>query len=139
MGIHQADPAARKRLITTVVIVLVIAALGGLWLQHWSGQISSLIKGGQVQDAQKQINAVMNFAFLLISLGLLVLGLISARHAKQAIAQKRFPSKEAKLLKNVEVQEGDSAVTLGKVNYALAAVFLLGALLCFPFSLFGLG
>jgi hypothetical protein len=139
MGVHQADPSARKRLIVTVVVVLVIAVIGGLWLQHWNSQVSSLIRGGQVQDAQKQINAVMDFAFLLISLGLLVLGLISARHAKQSIAQKRFPSAEAKLLKNVEVQTGDNAIKLGKVNYALAAVFFLGALLCFPFSLFGLG
>jgi hypothetical protein len=137
MSIHKADPQARKRLVMTIVIVLCIAAAAGAWLHHWNSQVVELIKGGQTQDAQKQISAVMDFAFLIISLGLLVLGLISGRHARQAIAQKRFPSVEAKLLKEMEVHTGDQAVLLGNINYALAAVLVIGAVLCFPFSLFG--
>ena len=136
MSFHEADATEKKRMLWIVLGMLVFAAFVAWWFNRWLGQIDVLLAGGQLEIAKHQFDLVFGFAALLLSICLLSLSLLCGKHALEVLQQKRFPSAGARLLRRMTVHTGDAAVKRGRLNLALAVIFLLAALLSFPFSSF---
>ncbi len=136
MSFHEADATEKKRTLWILFGMLVFAAFVAWWFNRWLGQIDVLLAGGQREIAKQQFDLVFGFAALLLSVCLLSLSLLCFKHALEVLQQKRFPSASARLLRRMTVHTGDAAVKRGRLNLALAVIFLLAALLSFPFSSF---
>ncbi len=134
MSFHEADATEKKRALWIVAGLLVFAIFVGWWFNRWLGQIDVLLAGGQRELAKQQFDLVFGFAALVLSVCLLSLSLLCIKHALEVLKQRRFPSASARLLGRMTVHTGDAAVTRGRLNLALAVIFLLAALASFPFS-----
>ncbi|GEM_PF-3056792 len=136
MSFHEADATEKKRALWIVGGMLAFGIFVAWWFNRWLGQIDVLLAGGQRELAKQQFDLVFGFAALVLSVCLLSLSLLCIKHALEVLKQQRFPSSNARLLRRMTVHTGDAAVKRGRLNLALAVIFLLSALASFPFSSF---
>jgi len=136
MSFHEADATEKKRALWIVGGMLAFGLFVAWWFNRWLGQIDVLLAGGQRELAKQQFELVFGFAALVLSVCLLSLSLLCIKHALEVLKQQRFPSSNARLLRRMTVHTGDAAVKRGRLNLALAVIFLLSALASFPFSSF---
>jgi len=136
MSFHEADATEKKRALWIVGGMLAFGLFVAWWFNRWLGQIDVLLAGGQRELAKQQFDLVFGFAALVLSVCLLSLSLLCIKHALEVLKQQRFPSSNARLLRRMTVHTGDAAVKRGRLNLALAVIFLLSALASFPFSSF---
>jgi len=136
MSFHEADATEKKRALWIVGGMLAFGIFVAWWFNRWLGQIDVLLAGGQRELAKQQFELVFGFAALVLSVCLLSLSLLCIKHALEVLKQQRFPSSNARLLRRMTVHTGDAAVKRGRLNLALAVIFLLSALASFPFSSF---
>ncbi len=136
MSFHEADATEKKRALWIFAGLVIFAVFVTWWFNRWLGQIDALLAGGQRELAKQQFDLVFGFAALVLSVSLLSLSLLCIKHALEVLKQQRFPSATARLLGRMTVHTGDAAITRGRLNLALAVIFLLAALASFPFSSF---
>ena len=136
MSFQEADATEKKRTLWIVATLLVFASFVAWWFNRWLGQIDTLLAGGKRELARQQVDLIFSFAALVLSVCLLSLGVLCVKHGLEVLKQQRFPSTSARLLRRMTVHTGDAALNRGRLNLALAALFLLAGLASFPFSIF---
>ena len=135
MSVHQADPQERKRTLwlTGVIIVLGIAALW--WVRQWLQQIDRMLAADQVNLVHQQVDAVVRSVRLLLAISCLGAAGLLAQIAARAHTQRRFPPLEAKLLRAMQVQQGEAANMPIYLCVALAVLFAISSLIAMPWQL----
>lgn len=133
MTIHHADQAEKKRTLQLLGGLLVIALILGFGLYRWFRQIEMMLAGGAQMQAKHQVLVMFTIFSVLLSLSLLSLGILSGKHALEVIKQKRFPSMNAKLFRQMTVHQGERGVRFGQLNLLVSIFLVLAAFLSFPY------
>lgn len=125
MAIHRADPAARRLALYGLLGLLIVGLVLVLAMQQQLATIDGWLQAGEIDRAGARLVLLGKWAFGSISgLGLLVAGLVG-RGALQVIREQRYPSSQARLLRDQEITEGAKALRFGWLALTLAFAFAL--------------
>jgi ABC-type uncharacterized transport system fused permease/ATPase subunit len=134
MATHEADSKERKRTLWIVLVLIVLTAFGAWWFNRWLGQIDTFLAGGHKELAERQVAMVFTFFAVLLSVSLLGLAVMCAKHGLDVIKAGRFPSPQARLLGSMTVREGAAALMLGRLQILVALLLSAAAIVAMPWQ-----
>jgi hypothetical protein len=110
MDIQPADLAQRRRVVITLfsaaIALLAVVVAFELWLQHLSAQLDTL---GLIA----KIKPMLAVCLTLIAVCLAALGMHLVARGKRIVADRRFPARDTRTIRDTPVREGDDAARIG--------------------------
>jgi hypothetical protein len=125
MDIQPADLAQRRRVVITLfsaaIALLAVVVAFELWLQHVSTQLNT---AGLVAT----IKPLLAVCLALIALCTAALGMHLVMRGKRIVAERRFPARDTRPIRDTPVREGDDAVRIGMASQMGGLMFCVLAL-----------
>jgi hypothetical protein len=125
MDIQPADLAQRRRVVITLfsaaIVLLAVVVAFELWLQHVSTRLDT---PGLVAT----IKPMLAVCLTLIALCTAALGMHLVTRGKRIIADRRFPARDTRTIRDTPVREGDDAVRIGIASQMGGLMFCIVAL-----------
>lgn len=121
--IQQADPRLRR--VTAIVLVLSVILAGAfvLMFRHWLADFATTVP---TEDLVAHLRPWLGAAVVACSACVLVLAGCAAVVARGAAAEKRWPVRRARVLRNTVVRNGEQALRIARLLNLVALV--LGAI-----------
>jgi hypothetical protein len=117
--IQPADPRARRRVLTFVIV----AALAGLWgiveIEDWLNRLQQ--PGADLQHSAEQVARLLGTMDAVISIALAGLGLVVARLSLRVLRAERFPPPGSHVIVDTRVIVGAGARRRAYIGFVMAA------------------
>jgi hypothetical protein len=113
MDIQPADLAQRRRVVITLfsaaIVLLAIVVAFELWLQHVSTRLDT---PGLVAT----IKPLLAVCLVLIAACTATLGMHLVTRGRRIVADRRFPARDTRTIRDTPVREGNDAVRIGRAS-----------------------
>jgi len=124
--IQPADPAARRRALIGIVLVVVVVMLIALAVDHWLGGV--LLEPALARPA---LAAALRWSSAAVSLMVLAFAVYSFMLGRRIMQAQRFPLPGVAVIRDTVIVEGAAALRRGLLIQMIAAMLAVLALLLF--------
>ena len=134
--ILRADPVARRRALTIVVVGGVLGLLAIQWLLPWArGRVEQAVyEGGLPQSAVCKSVLV---GLMLVATSVAAFGVYAFRFGRRVVAEERFPPAGITVVRDTRVLHGRAARLLGRAQAINGALLVVLAVVLFALCAYG--